>query len=537
MFATDRSQHATATQGPTADNLAALPQSLDSERALLGSLMLGNDTDTLRAVRDRMGPDAFMDLDHRRIFEGICRLQDDGAPTDPTTVAEALKGTIQDRDADGKSTGPMLLGDIIYSVLKPLGDGVASAANAVYYADVVVDQQRRREAIVAAGRIREAAYTGNGEFEAAVADMNRLASMETDRTAGPAIKAVKIGDLLDEPEEVTPCIVDGLLPAGGFSLLASKPKVGKSTFARCLALAVSRSDRFIGRASHGGAVVYCGLEDKRAETARHFRGLGATADDALYVVTDPMTTDPRATIADLGALIRKTGAVLVIVDTLDRLARCKDYNDYGEVSRKLEPLVNLARESGCHIMALHHCGKNDGRDAGDSLLGSTALFCSVDTLLTLRRSNTGRTLQTDQRYDADMEQMTLTWDAHTRSIGLGGSVAAVEQASLGRQIVGVLEESEDPLNKREIRTAVGGRAIDVYAAVDSLHETDQIQRIGTGRRHDSYRFCSRFHILGAGTGNTNENPPDGLESGFSADGQRRCSRGSGTQTDGDDPPF
>ncbi|HEY1399955.1 MAG TPA: hypothetical protein VF953_00115 [Terriglobales bacterium] len=47
------------------------------------------------------------------------------------------------------------------------------------------------------------------------------------------------------------------------------------------------------------------------------------------------------------------------------------------------PFIDLANETGCHIMLLHHTGKADG-EGGDAVIGSEGYFGSVDTLLILK---------------------------------------------------------------------------------------------------------------------------------------------------------
>ena len=47
------------------------------------------------------------------------------------------------------------------------------------------------------------------------------------------------------------------------SVFAAKPKVGKSTFARNLAMAVARGNPFLGRNTAKGPVVYLALEEIR----------------------------------------------------------------------------------------------------------------------------------------------------------------------------------------------------------------------------------------------------------------------------------
>src|SRR6185369_17752146 len=65
------------------------PQSLDSERALLGSLLLK--PDAIHDVADLIKPDSFYAEKHRLIFDVMRELQDRGEPIDQLTIAERLQ--------------------------------------------------------------------------------------------------------------------------------------------------------------------------------------------------------------------------------------------------------------------------------------------------------------------------------------------------------------------------------------------------------------------------------------------------------------
>jgi len=80
-----------------------------------------------------------------------------------------------------------------------------------------------------------------------------------------------LNDLLSEPEEEIAFVWENTLPVGGFSILSAKPKVGKPTLARNLALAVSRGEPFLGRETVKGKILYLCLEEKRAEVAKYLR--------------------------------------------------------------------------------------------------------------------------------------------------------------------------------------------------------------------------------------------------------------------------
>src|SRR5262249_56000344 len=112
--------------------------------------------------------------------------------------------------------------------------------------------------------------------------------------------------------------------------------------------------------------------------------------------------------------------VLIIIDPLFRLTRVKDGNDYAQVTAALEPLLVLARETGAHVLCVHHAGKGE-REGGDSILGSTAIFAAVDTALMMKRSDRYRTVTSQQRYGDDLPETVLHFDPATKTTSLGES--------------------------------------------------------------------------------------------------------------------
>ena len=66
---------------------------------------------------------------------------------------------------------------------------------------------------------------------------------------------VPIGELLGESDTGPAWLVDKRLPSAGLGLLAAKPKGGKSTTARVLALRVARGEPWLGFATTRGPVI------------------------------------------------------------------------------------------------------------------------------------------------------------------------------------------------------------------------------------------------------------------------------------------
>jgi 5S rRNA maturation endonuclease (ribonuclease M5) len=74
-------------------------------------------------------------------------------------------------------------------------------------------------------------------------------------SAASTFRLVRLGELLDKPQVATEWVWGERLAVGTVSLVVAKPKVGKSTFARNLALAVSRDETFLGF-PHGKARLF-----------------------------------------------------------------------------------------------------------------------------------------------------------------------------------------------------------------------------------------------------------------------------------------
>ncbi len=303
----------------------------------------------------------------------------------------------------------------------------------------------------------------------------------------PTFALTKLTDLLAEPPEAIDWVVDGLLIAGGISMVAAKPKAGKSTLARNAALCVARGAPFLGRATAPGPVIYLALEEKRAKVAEHFAGMGATTEPIVVHVG----AAPEEALDALTAAVVEYGAVLAIVDPLFKLVRLRDGNDYAEGSRKLEPLIELARATGCHILCAHHLGKAD-RESGDGVLGTTALFGAVDTLVLLRRGREGqRTIESIQRYGEDLPATVVDLDPATGVVSAAGDVATIR---LREACAAVLEAlGDETLPERDIRERVGGNESLTAKAVRAMVEDERLIRTGEGKRNAPYLYSvSRF---------------------------------------------
>ena len=317
-----------------------------------------------------------------------------------------------------------------------------------------------------------------------------------------SLRFEKIGELLNLPEEEIQWLVEDRLPSGGLSLFVAKPKVGKSTLARCLALAVAQGKPWLNHEVSRGPVLYLALEEKIAEVVKHFKAMGATESDPIFIFAG---ISPQDGLTQLKETVVTHKPVLVIIDPLFRFTRVKDGNSYTEVTAALEPLIDLARKSGSHVLLVHHGGKGE-RIGGDSILGSTAIFGSADTAFIMKRTETTRTVYSIQRYGPDLEEIVLTMDEDSGWITASGSKHNHDIDLSKTAILEFLANQSEPIEEKEILDHVEGRKALKVKAVRALVTEGKVERTGEGKKGNVFKYkmlVSLFPTIYGEQGNKN----------------------------------
>jgi hypothetical protein len=298
-----------------------------------------------------------------------------------------------------------------------------------------------------------------------------------------------LGELLAKPDTAVDYVLENILVSGTVSAVVAKPKVGKSTFARNVCLAVSRGNDFLGMSTKRGECIYLALEELEEEVKRDFRALGGTATDPILVHAAAPPAEATRALCDL---MRERRPAVVVGDPLFRLTRIKEEKAYAETYAALGPLIDAARETGTHLMLCHHSGKTPKVDAIDSPLGSTAIGGAVSTLIVLKRTEAYRTVQTVQRIGPWLPETVLQFDADTHRLSLGGTRLEADREECETAILDFLEGAADGKTELEITEAVEGKTRTIRQALRELVKEEKVGRKGEGKRGCPYTY---FHFL------------------------------------------
>jgi hypothetical protein len=240
-------------------------------------------------------------------------------------------------------------------------------------------------------------------------------------------------------------LIDGLLPADGFSAVIGKPKAGKSSLVRQLIAAVVKSHPFLNRqvnipSGRGtGRVLYVHLDrkDQPARVAKELKQLGITSDDetsrvALMIAEDlpavGLGEGPAETLAKrlkwLQQEVINAKPDLIVIDLLQQFVSASNVNDYAETLtgvNRLQDALIAVRYTGALIVSIHGRKANSSDQPFDDTLGSTALRGSFTTLILLKQ------YRNEHRY-------TITSDQTERDDRWG----EIDEATLARESDGTL---------------------------------------------------------------------------------------------------
>jgi hypothetical protein len=198
----------------------------------------------------------------------------------------------------------------------------------------------------------------------------------------------------------TDFIVDGLMTAGGLSVVGAKPKVGKSSLSRYLAVCVASGQPFLGRNTSKGEVLLISLEDPRSHFDNCLNTLGYKLDSHSPIhLMERVSHKRQETMHFLRSeLLARPDIKLIVIDHLAPFLHIGDISEYIEVQNGVNELRKLARDfPHLHVLCLAHAKKVKTEDPFDALLGSTALRGVPDTNIVLLNERGLRVIVSEAR--------------------------------------------------------------------------------------------------------------------------------------------
>ena len=224
-----------------------------------------------------------------------------------------------------------------------------------------------------------------------------------------------------ETDEIPESIVEGLLHRGSSANCNGGSKTGKSYFAAQLAMCVATGTPFLGLPARRGIVVYVCLEMTAAMMRRRMEAISSDSCVPMpkigrdfHLVAPTRGRDVAVTLLSdsdgdrLAELVKRLGAVLLILDTLYKFIPCLDPSDNGEMGPVFARIARLATVTDAATLTLDHVPKGvlGSGIAAHSALGAVVKGGAARTILHLQRTQR----EDGGRWQIDVDSHFGSWD-------------------------------------------------------------------------------------------------------------------------------
>lgn len=282
-------------------------------------------------------------------------------------------------------------------------------------------------------------------------------------------------------------VVPGYI-AEGCTLLAGRPKLGKSWLVLEAGLAVARGgDCLGGIGCEQGDVLYLALEDNERRLQRRMdKVLGAFAED-WPAAFEFATEWPRANEGGIEAIrewiMSKENPRLVIVDVLAMFKPVRGDKEslYEADYLSIKGLQGLAGEFGVAIVVVHHTRKSGSEsDPFEKVSGTLGLSGAADTTVILDRDGNGATLYGRGR-DIEEIESAVVFDKVACRWMVQGDAGEVRRTDERGAVLAALDEADEPMSPAEIAIATGSSRNAIDQLLYRMGKAGDVLKAGRGR--------------------------------------------------------
>lgn len=300
----------------------------------------------------------------------------------------------------------------------------------------------------------------------------------------PTPQFVTAADLQAKAFDPVRFAVPDIIP-DGLTILASKPKLGKSWMMLSTCLAVATGGFTLGdRKCPQGDVLYAALEDSERRLKERIAKvtLGGPWPAALTFCTE-MPNLADGGLEFLRAWIKGAAKPrLIVVDTFAkvRAVKARDETQYEADYRAAGMLKRLADETGVAILVVHHVRKMEADDPFDMVSGTNGLTGAVDTILVLKRDSGGVTLYGRGR-DIEEIELALQFDKDVCRWRVLGTAQEVHRSDERKAILAALSCAVEPMTPREIADVTDHPYGATRKLLFGMVRDEEVRRVGRGK--------------------------------------------------------
>jgi hypothetical protein len=280
-------------------------------------------------------------------------------------------------------------------------------------------------------------------------------------------------------------VVEKILHEGA-TLMASRPKFGKSWLALQIAIAVATGKQALGQFNvvRPGRVLYLALEETERRIHDRLEALlpcGTELPNIDFLFEMPEKLMDGGEVLLSSHLKQWAGKYsLVIVDTLFAAFAASSRRDVAKLDyEKSEVLRKLAQEHQIALLLIHHQNKGKDQSPVDSINGTTGVTAGVDSVLVLEEKNGNKLMHIKSRETEDAS-LALRFDLETGGWSITGDAEQVVQSGARKDILKVLTDMGTPMYPSAIAKALGKNASTIRVHLMNMRNTGVLRTLSDG---------------------------------------------------------
>jgi hypothetical protein len=284
-------------------------------------------------------------------------------------------------------------------------------------------------------------------------------------------------------------VVEGYI-AEGLTVLAGKPKVGKSWLALAIALGVAIGGMVLGgRRCAKGSVLYASLEDTQRRLQDRLRKVHGADSRTPWPAALTFWTSGEMQPLNGGGIDQLRAWItdnpdprLIIIDTLAKVRSGPQGKEsaYEADYRELGSLKVLADETGVAIIVVTHTRKAEAEDAFDTVSGTLGITGAADTTLILSRDALGVTLKAAGRDVAEVET-AVEFDRESFSWRELGEASEIRRSGERGAILAALLDAGGAMTPGELAAETGQKGDNVRRLLGKMTKAGEVVRAGRGK--------------------------------------------------------
>lgn len=283
-------------------------------------------------------------------------------------------------------------------------------------------------------------------------------------------------------------VVPEMIPEG-LTILAGKPKLGKSWLILDVALAAAQGGWTLGdRHCIEGDVLYAALEDGQRRLKERMRKVCNTKawPSRLTFCTEMSSLNEGGADFLREWIAQATDPRLIIIDTFAKVRPTSSKTDtqYESDYRATGALKAIADQTGVAIVIVHHVRKMGADDPFDTVSGTNGLTGAADTIIVLQRDGGGVVLHARGRDIEEME-LAIQFQKDTCRWRVLGAAHEVRRSAERTAILVALKASDEPMTPLEISDVTGHARIATRKLLLGMARDGEVVKHGKGKYRPS----------------------------------------------------